>query len=157
MGSILFKDDAGDLIRGPREEDGSSFIYEFNTEVTYLSSTLPSVIERRRVEVFWVVKGIDELTPALLEILNSNKRCMEITVTLFRIGIETGLLEKYFTYLFNDARIVSIRNWMNSVYDPTGAENPHFEKIGIVAKEVIWTHEISNRQYTLTQWGHENS
>ena len=157
MGSILFKDDAGDLIRGPREEDGSSFVYEFNAEVTFLSSTTPSVIERRRVEVFWIVKGIDELTPALLDILENNKRCKEIIVTLYRIGPESGLHEKYFTYSFYDARIVSIRNWMDSVYDPTGAANPHFEKIGIVAREVCWSHEISSRQCTITQWGGENN
>jgi type VI secretion system Hcp family effector len=155
MGSIIFKDEAGDTLQGPRE-DKSSFIYEFKAEVTFLSSTPPNLIERRRVEVFWVVKGVDELSPQLLQIVDGNIRCKEIKITLFRIGTETGLHEDYFTYQFNDARIVSISNWMNSVYDPTGAENPHFEKIGIVAQEITWAHVGTGRSYMISQWGGEH-
>jgi type VI secretion system Hcp family effector len=156
MGSILFKDESGDIINGPRE-DGSSFIYEFKAEVTLLSSSTPIVIDRRRVEVFWIVKSIDELTPDLLNILISNKICKEIKITLFRIGIETGLLEDFFSYTFSDAKIVSINNWMNSVYDPTGADNPHFERIGIVARDITWEHKPTSKSATIIQWGSENN
>jgi len=154
MGAILFTDEAGGTISGPRE-DGSSFIYEFKAEVTLLSSTSPIVIDRRRVEVFWVVKSIDELTPNLLSILTENKRCKEIKITLFKIGTETGLHEDYFIYTFNEAKIVAISNWMNSVYDPTGAENPHFERIGILARDISWEYPASGKVYTINQWGGE--
>jgi len=155
MGAILIIDADGDTaIRGPRE-DGSSFIYEFKAEVTMLSSTSPIVIDRRRVEVFWVVKSIDELTPLLLRIMDLNLNCQQIKITLFKIGTETGLLEDYFIYTFEDARIVSISNWMDSVYDPAGAENPHFERIGIVARNITWEDPVSSKNHTIDQWGGE--
>jgi type VI secretion system Hcp family effector len=152
MGEILIKDESGDVIQGPRE-NGSSFIYEFKAEVSLLVDSSSIAIGRRRVEVFWIVKNIDEITTDLLSIVANNRECKEIKVTLYRIGAETGLHEPYFSYTFSDARIVAISNWMNSVYDPTGAENPHFERIGIVAREITWEHIVAAKTTMIPQWG----
>ena len=154
MGEILFKDGAGDVLQGPRE-NGSSFIYEFKTEVSLLTDGSSISLGRRRIDVFWIVKSIDELTPDLLRILEQSQTCSEIIITLYRIGAETGLHEPYFTYTFNEARIVAISNWMNSVYDPTGAESPHFERIGIVARDISWNHIVAGKQLTIEQFGGE--
>jgi type VI secretion system secreted protein Hcp len=152
---ILVTDSDGSTVQGERE-NGSSFVHEFKFTInkpSEISGSMHTGI--RRVDVFWLVKDIDRLSPPLLDALTNNKELQEIKVTLYRIGLESGEHEPFFQYKLTGARIVSVENWMPFVHDPETAAMPNMEKIGMVAREFSITHLIHNMESIIQTYGVE--
>ena len=147
-GEILFKtEDLGEL-EGPRENK-SSLIYEFSNEVYLPQESEENRIQgTRRFLPFEVVKYIDKITPLLYKILCEGMPCTEVKITLYRIEEATGLETEYFYYILEDARIISVKNWMPSAYDQDTEIVGHLEKIKILAKK--FTCEFKDGGVTFT-------
>ena len=155
QGEILVTDSDGSVIQGTRENN-SCFIHEFKFAVNKPNEVAGNMhFGIRRVEVFWVVKDIDRLTPSLLEALVQNKELQQVKITLYRIGIEIGEPEPYFEYLLKGARIVSLENWMPPVYDPETVVIGNMEKVGIVAREIEMTDLIHSMMTIVPTYGVE--
>jgi len=137
-GEILIKNHEGNDLKGPRE-NGSSLVFEFNHEVYLPFEKEENKIQgSRKITAFEVVKSIDELTPQLYQIVCQGQMCKEIKIILYRIGMESGEEEPYFNYTLNNAKIVSVTNWMPPTYDTTNEGVGHLEKVKLLAREFTW-------------------
>jgi type VI secretion system secreted protein Hcp len=137
-GEILVKNHEGTELKGPRE-NGTSLVYEFNHEVYLPYEKEENRIQgSRKITAFSIVKGIDELTPQLYQIVCQGQMCKEIVITLYRIGMETGEEVPYFHYTLKNAKIVSVVNWMPPTYDPKNEDVGHLEKVSMLAREFTW-------------------
>ncbi|HEX9739237.1 MAG TPA: type VI secretion system tube protein TssD [Ignavibacteriaceae bacterium] len=147
-GEISFRSDVHGELEGPRENK-TSLVYEFSHEVY-----LPHEVEEnraqgaRRIMPFEIVKYIDRITPLLYQIVCEGVICSEIKITLFRIEEATGLEVEYFNYILENARIVSVKNWMPPIYDPESVVIGHLEKVKILARRVTWDYLDGGITYT---------
>jgi type VI secretion system Hcp family effector len=154
QGEILVTDSDNSTVPGERE-DGSSLVHEFKFSVNKPSeNTRNRQTGHRKVEIFWVVKYIDQLTPALLQALAENVEFKEVKVKLYRIGHE-GEREVYFEYTLSGVYVVSVENWMPPVYNPETERIGNMEKVGFMAREFIVTDVSSAKEYTLQTYGIE--
>ncbi|RPI68101.1 MAG: type VI secretion system tube protein Hcp [Ignavibacteriales bacterium] len=137
-GEISFKSEVHGELEGPRENK-TSLIYEFSHEVY-----LPHEREEnrtqgaRRIMPFEIVKYIDRTTPLLYQIVCEGVVCSEVKITLFHIEEATGLEVAYFNYLLENARIISVKDWMPPIYVPDTEVIGHLEKVKILARRVTW-------------------
>jgi len=137
-GEILIKNHEGNVLPGPRENE-TSLVYEFNHEVYLPYEKEENKIQgSRKITAFEIIKAIDQVTPQLYQIVCKGQMCQGIELTLYRIGMESGEEEKYFKYILNDAKIVSVSNWMPPTYDPANEGVGHLEKVKMLAKEFKW-------------------
>jgi type VI secretion system secreted protein Hcp len=137
-GEILIKNHEGSELEGPRENK-TSLVYEFKHDVYLPYEKEENKIQgSRKITAFEIVKSIDQLTPQLYQIVCNGMLCTEITIWLYRIGMETGEEEKYFVYKLSDAKVVSVENWMPPTYDPKNEGVGHLEKVKMLAKKIEW-------------------
>ena len=131
--------DMGEL-EGPRENK-TSLIYEFKHEVYLPSESEENRLQgTRRITPFEIVKSIDRITPLLYNIVCSGVLCTDVMITLYRIAEQSGEEEQYFQYKLNDAKIVSVLNWMPPTYLPENETIGHLEKVKILARKFTWTY-----------------
>ena len=74
--------------------------------------------------------------------------CKEVKISLYRIAMETGEEEVYFTYLLEDAKIVSVENWMPSTKLEVNENIGHLEKVRFLAKKFTWAFLEGGIEYT---------
>ncbi len=137
-GEILFNSELHGELQGPRE-NGTSLIYEFGHEVYLPHEGEENRIQgARRIMPFEIVKYIDKVTPLLYNIVCEGIVCPEIKITLFRIEEANGQEVAYFTYLLENARITSVKNWMPPTYIADNESIGHLEKVKILARKITW-------------------
>ncbi|MCK5210945.1 MAG: type VI secretion system tube protein Hcp [Cyclobacteriaceae bacterium] len=147
-GEILIQDQDGTLLEGPRE-NGSSLVFEFNHKVYLPYDQEENKIQgSRRITEFSVLKDIDRLTPQLYGMVCRGMLCKEVKISLYRIAMETGEEEVYFTYLLEDAKIVSVENWMPSTKLEVNENIGHLEKVRFLAKKFTWAFLEGGIEYT---------
>ena len=135
-GEIFISAD-GNQVEGPRDND-SSLIFEFNHKVHLPYDQEENIIQgTRRVSAFSIVKDIDKMTPQLYNIVDMGTMCDEIIIKLYRIANDTGEEEEYFRYTLQNAKIVSIENWMPLSINETNENTGHLEKIEMLATVFI--------------------
>jgi type VI secretion system secreted protein Hcp len=151
-GEVVFVDHEGNELEGPRENK-SSLVYEFNHEVYLPYEKEENKIQgSRKITAFSMVKAIDQLTPQLYRIVSNGSLCKKITIILYRIGMETGEEEPYFTYTLKDAKVVSVSNWMPPTYDPKNEGIGHLEKVSILARNFEWKYIEGGIVYEEQAW-----
>ncbi len=62
--------------------------------------------------------------------------------------METGEEEVYFTYFLEDAKIVSVENYMPSTKLEINENIGHLEKVTFLAKKFTWTYLEGGIEYT---------
>lgn len=151
-GEILFKNNEGTELKGPRENK-TSLIYEFSHEVYLPFEKEENRIQgSRKITAFEIVKAVDELTPQLYQIVSKGQMCNEIVITLYRIAEETGDEEPYFNYTLKQAKIVSVKDWMPPTYDENFEDVGHLEKVKMLAREFNWKYLAGGIEYTETSF-----
>jgi len=146
-GEITIKNHEGNELEGSRE-NGSSLVFEFNHEVYLPYDKEENKIQgSRRISAFSIIKDIDKLTPQLYDIVCNGRKCTEIKIILFRIAVETGEEEEYFHYILEDAKIVSVQNWMPTTKIEANENIGHLEKVTILAKKFTWSYLDGGIEY----------
>lgn len=139
-GEISIKGAVQGQLEGPRE-NGRSLLYEFRHKVYLPVETEGNYVQgSRRIMPFEAVKFIDKITPQLYSMICNNEECDEILVVLYKVEETTGHEAEYFNFSFKEARIISVENWMPSVFDTNLEEIGHLEKIKFLAKDITWTY-----------------
>jgi len=129
----LFITCQGSEVEGPRDNN-SSLIFEFNHKVHLPYDSGTDIIQgTRRVSAFSIVKDIDQMTPQLYNIVALGMMCDEILIKLYRIADDSGEEEEYFNYTLENAKIVSIENWMPSTKIEANENIGPLEKIEMLA------------------------
>jgi len=147
-GEILIKDQDGTLLEGPRE-NSSSLVFEFNHQVYLPYDKEENKIQgSRRITQFSILKDIDKLTPQLYQFVCRGMPCREVKISLYRIAMETGEEEVYFTYFLEDAKIVSVENYMPSTKLEINENIGHLEKVTFLAKKFTWSYLEGGIEYT---------
>jgi len=147
-GEILIKNHEGNPLEGERE-DGSSFIFEFNHDVYLPYDKEQNKIQgSRRISSFEIVKDIDKLTPLLYDIVCNGRKCTEVLIKLYRIHADTGEEEEYFNYLLEDAKVVSVDNYMPITKVEANENIGHLEQVRFLAKKFTWTYLDGGIEYT---------
>ncbi|HEX2961510.1 MAG TPA: type VI secretion system tube protein TssD [Ignavibacteriales bacterium] len=147
-GEILFKNNEGTELKGPRENK-TSLVYEFKHEVYLPFETEENKIQgSRKITAFEIVKGIDELTPQLYQIVSKGQMCKEIVITLYRIAEETGDEEPYFNYTLKQAKVVSVKDWMPATFDGRNEDVGHLETVKMLAREFNWKYLDGGIEYS---------
>ncbi len=146
-GELLVKNHEGNDLAGPRE-NGSSFIFEFNHEVFLpYDREENKMTGSRKVDAFTVIKDINQLTPQLYDMCANGRKCTEVKIILYRTA-ETGEEEEYFHYILEEARIVSVKNYMPNTkiddYDNMG----HLEEVKFLARKFTWAYLDGGIEYT---------
>jgi len=146
-GEITIKNHEGNQLEGPRE-NSSSLVFEFDHKVYLPFDSEENKIQgSRRISAFSIVKDIDKLTPQLYDIVCNGRLCKEVKIVLYRIAAETGEEEEYFNYILEDAKIVSVENWMPSTKIEANENIGHLEKVTLLAKKFTWNYLDGGIEY----------
>jgi type VI secretion system secreted protein Hcp len=136
-GEITIKNHEGTQLEGPRE-NGSSLVFEFDHQVYLPFDQEENRVQgSRRIGAFTVIKDIDKLTPQLYEMVCLGRNCTEVLITLYKIN-EEGDESPYFRYKLENAKIVSVKNFMPSTKYPENENVGHMEKVEFLAKTFTW-------------------
>ncbi|MCH8034111.1 MAG: type VI secretion system tube protein Hcp [Bacteroidetes bacterium] len=147
-GEIIIKNHEGNELEGPRENH-SSLVFDFNHTVYLPFDKEQNKIQgSRRISEFSIIKDIDQLTPQLYDIVCNGRKCTEVKIVLYRIAAETGEEEEYFNYLLEDAKIVSVENWMPSTKIPENENQGHMEQVKFLAKKFTWKYLEGGIEYS---------
>ena len=147
-GEIIIKNHEGNELEGPRENH-SSLVFDFNHTVFLPFDKEQNKIQgSRRISEFSIIKDIDQLTPQLYDIVCNGRKCTEVKIVLYRIAAETGEEEEYFNYLLEDAKIVSVENWMPSTKIPENENQGHMEQVKFLAKKFTWKYLEGGIEYS---------
>ncbi len=137
-GEITIKNHEGTQLEGPRE-NGSSLVFEFDHQVYLPFDVEENKLQgQRRIREFTILKDIDKLTPQLYEMACLGRNCQEVKITLYRINSEGGDEEPYFTYTLENAKIVSVENFMPSTKYLENENIGHLERVKFLAKKFTW-------------------
>jgi type VI secretion system secreted protein Hcp len=136
-GEITVQNHEGTQLEGPRE-NGSSLVFEFTHQVYLPFDQEENRVQgSRRIGAFTVIKDIDKLTPQLYEMVCLGRNCTEVLITLYKIN-EEGDESPYFAYKLENAKIVSVQNYMPSTKYPENENVGHLEKVEFLAKTFTW-------------------
>jgi type VI secretion system secreted protein Hcp len=146
-GEISVQNHEGTQLEGPRE-NGSSLVFEFNHKVYLPFDQEENRVQgSRRVGAFTVIKDIDKLTPQLYEMVCLGRNCKEVVITLYKIN-EEGDESPYFHYKLENAKIVSVENFMPSTKLPENENVGHLERVELLAKTFTWEYLEGGVIYT---------
>ena len=146
-GELTVKNHEGTQLQGPRE-NGSSLVFEYEHKVYLPFDTEENKIQgSRRIGAFSLIKDVDQLTPQLYEMVALGRTCKEVVITLYRIN-EEGDEKPYFTYKMEDAKIVSVSNYMPSTKFIENENVGHLEKVEFLAKKFTWEYLEGGIIYT---------
>ncbi len=147
-GEVFFKNHEGTELEGPRENK-SSLVYNFKHSVYLPYEKEENKIQgSRKITAFELIKGIDQLTPQLYQMVCLGEMCKEVKITLYRIAMDKGDEEPYFHYTLEDAKVVSVENWMPPTYIPENEGVGHLEKVMILARKLTWEYLDGGIMYT---------
>ncbi|TFH02786.1 MAG: type VI secretion system tube protein Hcp [Calditrichales bacterium] len=136
-GEITIKNHEGTALEGPRE-NGSSLVFEYEHKVFLPFDQEENRVQgSRRIAGFKVTKDIDRLTPQLNEMVCLGRTCKEVVITLYKINDE-GDEKPYFTYTLENAKIVSVKNFMPSTKIAENENVGHLEQVEFLAKKFTW-------------------
>jgi len=136
-GELTVMNHEGTQLEGPRE-NGSSLVFEYEHQVYLPFDSEENKIQgSRRIGSFTLIKDVDQLTPQLYEMVCLGRTCKEVTITLYRIN-EEGDEKPYFKYLLEEAKIVSVDNYMPSTKYPENENVGHLERVNFLAKKFTW-------------------
>jgi len=136
-GEITVQNHEGTALEGPRE-NGSSLVFEFDHNVYLPFDQEENRVQgSRRIGAFTVIKDIDKLTPQLYEMVCLGRNCKEVIITLYKIN-EEGDESPYFNYKLENAKIVSVKNFMPSTKYVENENVGHMEKVEFLAKTFTW-------------------
>jgi len=146
-GELTVQNHEGTQLEGPRE-NGSSLVFEYEHQV-YLPYDMEEnkIQGSRRIGAFTLIKDVDQLTPQLYEMVALGRTCKEVIITLYRINSE-GDESPYFTYKLEDAKIVSVDNYMPSTKYPENENVGHLERVKFLAKKFTWEYLEGGIIYT---------
>ena len=146
-GEITIKNHEGNVLEGPRENN-SSLVFEFNHKVYLPFDKEENKIQgSRRISEFSIIKDIDKLTPQLYDIVCNGRKCNEVNIVLYRIAADTGEEEEYFHYILEEAKIVSVENWMPSTKIDANENIGHLEQVRFLAKKFTWKYLDGGIEY----------
>jgi type VI secretion system secreted protein Hcp len=146
-GEIIIKNHEGNELEGPRENN-SSLVFDFSHNVYLPFDKEENKIQgSRRITEFSIIKDIDKLTPQLYDIVCNGRKCTEVKIILYRIAAETGEEEEYFHYILEEAKIVSVENWMPSTKEPRNEAMGHLEQVRFLAKKFTWKYLDGGIEY----------
>ena len=146
-GEISVQNHEGTQLEGPRE-NGSSLVFEFDHKVYLPFDQEENRVQgSRRVGAFNIIKDIDKLTPQLYEMVCLGRNCKEVVITLYKIN-EEGDESPYFNYKLENAKIVSVENFMPSTKLPENENVGHLEKVEFLAKTFTWEYLEGGVIYT---------
>lgn len=138
-GEIQIWNHEGTQLEGPREENGSSLVFEFDHQVYLPFDQEENKIQgSRRLSPFTIVKDIDKLSPQLYEMVCMGRTCEKVVITLYRINQEGGDEEAYFLYTLESAKITSVEDYMPSTKVAENENVGHLEKVMFLAKKFTW-------------------
>ena len=136
-GEITVQNHEGTQLEGPRE-NASSLVFEFDHNVYLPFDQEENRVQgSRRIGAFTVIKDIDKLTPQLYEMVCLGRNCKEVVITLYKIN-EEGDESPYFKYKLENAKIVSVKNFMPSTKYVENENVGHMEKVEFLAKTFTW-------------------
>ena len=148
-GEIQVWNHEGTQLEGPRTDNASSLVFEFKHDVYLPFDREENRIQgSRRIGAFEVVKDIDRLTPQLYEMVCLGRTCTKVVVTLYRIAQESGDEEPYFSYTLEEAKIVSVDNFMPTTKKEENENLGHMEKVRFLAKKFTWEFLDGGIMYT---------
>ena len=146
-GEIIFLNHEGNQLEGPRE-DQSSMIFEFNHEVRLpYDMDENKIAGNRKITAFSIVKEIDKVTPQLYDIVCNGRKCNQVLIKLYRIHADTGEEEEYFNYNLEDAKVVSVENYMPFTKVEANENIGHMEKVQMLAKKFTWSYLDGGVEY----------
>ncbi len=146
-GELTVKNHEGTQLEGPRE-NGSSLVFEYNHQVYLPFDAEENKIQgSRRIAAFTLIKDVDQLSPQLYEMVCLGRTCKEVSITLYRINSE-GDEKPYFTYKLEDAKIVSVDDYMPSTKYVENENVGHLEKVRFLAKKFTWEYLEGGIIYT---------
>jgi type VI secretion system secreted protein Hcp len=146
-GEISVQNHEGTQLEGPRE-NGSSLVFEFDHKVYLPFDQEENRVQgSRRVGAFNIIKDIDKLTPQLYEMVCLGRNCKEVVITLYKIN-EEGDESPYFNYKLENAKIVSVENFMPSTKLAENENVGHLEKVEFLAKTFTWEYLEGGVIYT---------
>ncbi len=149
QGEILVFNHEGTQLEGPREHNKSSLVSEFSHEVYRPYDPEENKLQGiRRLTAFTVIKDIDKLTPQLYEMVCKGRNCKKVEIKLYRTAKDTGDEEEYFNYVLEDAKVISVENYMPSTKYAETENIGHLEKIKFLAKSFTWKHLEGGIEYT---------
>jgi type VI secretion system secreted protein Hcp len=147
-GEILFKDDSGNDLEGPRP-NGSCTVLEFSQLLKLPTDVSTGQITGSRIyEPFMVMKEIDKLTPLMFQYCAEGKAFKSVVISLYEIAEATGKETVYFKYTLSNVRLVSIENLMPSSVETTRMNIAHLEKIQLVAESAEWEHVKGKTEFS---------
>jgi len=147
-GELLVQNHEGTQLEGNRENK-SCLVSEFNHRVYRPFDVEENKLQGiRRLTAFTVVKDIDKLTPQLYEMACKGRNCKKIEIKLYRTAKDTGDEEEYFNYILEDAKIISVENYMPSTKYTETENIGHMEKIEFLAKSFMWKYLEGGVEYT---------
>ena len=147
-GTILFKDDEGNELEGPRA-DKSCTVLEFSEGIKLpVDKTSGQVTGSRMYEPFVVLKEIDKLTPFMFQYCAEGKAFQSIVISLYEIAEATGKETVYFLYTLTNARLISVENYMPAAFESDRMSVAHLEKIAIVSESVEWEHKKASTMFS---------
>ena len=131
-GELTVMNHEGTQLEGPRE-NGSSLVFEYEHQVYLPFDSEENKIQgSRRIGSFTLIKDVDQLTPQLYEMVCLGRTCKEVKITLYRIN-EEGDEKPYFEYALEEAKIVSVDNYMPSTKYPENENVGHLERVNFLA------------------------
>jgi type VI secretion system secreted protein Hcp len=146
-GELTVTNHEGTQLEGPRE-NGSSLVFEYNHQVYLPFDAEENKIQgSRRIGSFTIIKDVDQLTPQLYEMVALGRTCKEVLITLYRINAE-GDESPYFNYKLEDAKIVSVKDYMPSTKYVENENVGHLEKVEFLAKRFTWEYLEGGIIYT---------
>jgi type VI secretion system secreted protein Hcp len=146
-GELTVMNHEGTQLEGPRE-NGSSLVFEYDHQVYLPFDAEENKIQgSRRIGSFTLIKDVDQLTPQLYEMVALGRTCKEVTITLYRINAE-GDEKPYFNYKLEDAKIVSVKDYMPSTKYVENENVGHLEKVEFLAKKFTWEYLEGGIIYT---------
>lgn len=147
-GTILFKDNAGNELEGPRS-DKSCTVLEFSIQLKLpYEKTSGQVTGSRMYEPFTVLKEIDKITPFMYQYCAQGGVFKSVVISLYEIAEATGKESVYFTYTLTNARLVSVENYMPSAFEADRMSVAHLEKIALFPESIDWEHKKGATMFT---------
>ena len=146
-GELTVQNHEGTQLEGPRE-NGSSLVFEYEHTVYLPYDTEENKIQgSRRIGAFTLIKDVDQLTPQLYEMVALGRTCTEVIITLYKIN-EEGDESPYFNYRLEEAKIVSVDNYMPSTKYVENENVGHLERVKFLAKVFTWEYLDGGIMYT---------
>ncbi|MCI0515807.1 type VI secretion system tube protein Hcp [candidate division KSB1 bacterium] len=136
---------------GPIEgnmDDGSFLVFEINFEVYLPYDTEQNkATGSRRITPFTLTCEKGKQTPLIVKTLCEGQTCPKIQLDWYQID-DKGTESIYFTTLFENAKIIQIKEIMPSTKYKDLEKIGYLDVVSFVSQNYTWTHVPSGVEYT---------